>query len=141
MDLGKTTTKQSISLAAAKQLLEKAEAKAREIQVPSTIAICDESGILKLFSRMDGSALLSVEIAINKAKTSVGFAMATHELYEFIQGDPSLCLGVPHIKDLVVFGGGYPILIDGQVVGGIGVSGGHYTQDMKCAEAALSILS
>jgi uncharacterized protein GlcG (DUF336 family) len=45
-----------------------------------------------------------------------------------------------HTARLVVFGGGYPIKIDGQLVGGIGVSGGHWKEDMQCAEAALAAL-
>jgi uncharacterized protein GlcG (DUF336 family) len=49
-------------------------------------------------------------------------------------------MGAPHIKDLVVFGGGHPITIDGQIVGGIGVSGGHYSYDIQCVEQALSIV-
>ena len=83
------------------------------------IAVVDESGVLKAFSRMDGAALLSVQIAQDKAYTAVGFGMPTHGWHDFIKDDPPLAAGAPSgIDRLVIFGGGYPITIDGAVVGG-----------------------
>jgi uncharacterized protein GlcG (DUF336 family) len=62
----------------------------------------------------------------------------SHGWYDFIKDDGPLALGAPTgIDRLVVFGGGYPILVDGQVVGAVGVSGGHYSEDMQIAEAGL----
>ncbi|TRM85941.1 cobalamin adenosyltransferase, partial [Sulfolobus sp. A20-N-G8] len=91
--------------------------------------------------RMDGAPLLSVQVAIDKAYTAVGFGMPTHQWYDFIKNDPPLALGAPSgINRLIIFGGGYPIVLNGKIVGGIGVSGGHYTEDMKVAEAALEAL-
>ena len=136
-----TITKASISQSAADALLEAGAKAAVEIGVPMVIAVVDESGILKAFRRMDGAALLSVEIAQNKAYTAVSFGMPTHEWFEFIKNDPPLLHGIVHTPRLVVFGGGYPVTLDGKVVGGIGVSGGHYSQDMKVAEAALAALA
>jgi uncharacterized protein GlcG (DUF336 family) len=118
-----------------------AEKKAQEIGVPMVIAICDESGVLKAFSRMDGAALLSVQVAQDKAYTAIGFGMATDKWYDFIKDDPPLAAGAASgIDRLIVFGGGYPITKDGQIIGGIGVSGGHYTQDMEVAQAGLAVL-
>lgn len=136
----KTLTKKSIAADTAKTLIAAGEAAARELGVPMVISIVDESGILKAFSRMDGAALLSVEIATDKAYTSVSFGIATHEWFEFVKNDPPLLHGIVKTPRLVVFGGGYPIKIDGEIVGGIGVSGGHYEQDMKVATAALAAL-
>ena len=97
--------------------------------------------MLKAFSRMDGAALLSVQIAQDKAYTAVGFGMPTHGWHDFIKDDPPLADGAPTgIDRLVIFGGGYPITVDGQIVGAIGVSGGHYSQDQKVAEAGLEAL-
>ena len=135
-----TLTKGSITSEAAAAAIKAAEAKAVEIGVPMVIAICDETGVLKAFKRMDGAALLSVDIAQNKAYTAVSFGMATHSWFDFIKDDPPLLHGIVHTPRLVVFGGGYPIDIDG-VVGGIGVSGGHYSQDMVVAEAGLAALA
>ena len=138
--MAKTITKTSISGETAKLLIGAAEVAAKEIGVPMVIAIVDESGVLKAFSRMDGAAQLSVDIAQDKAYTAISFGIATHEWFEFVKNDPPLLHGIIKTPRLVVFGGGYPIKIDGAVVGGIGVSGGHYEQDMKVAQAALAAL-
>lgn len=133
-----TVTKNSITQEAADVLLAAAKTAADEIGVPMVIAVVDESGVLKAFRRMDGAALLSVEIAKDKAYTAVAFGIPTHGWFDFIKNDPPLLHGIVHTPRLVVFGGGYPVSVDGQVIGGIGVSGGHYEQDMKVAEAALA---
>jgi uncharacterized protein GlcG (DUF336 family) len=105
------------------------------------IAVCDEAGVLKAFSRMDGAALLSVQIAQDKAYTAVGFGLSTDAWHEFIKNDPPLAAGaVGGIDRLVVFGGGYPIKVGAAIVGAIGVSGGHYKQDMEVAEAGLAVV-
>jgi uncharacterized protein GlcG (DUF336 family) len=139
--VAQTFPKASISTEAAHQAIAAAEAKATDIGVPMDIAIVDDSGILKAFSRMDGAALLSVQIAQDKAYTAVGFGMPTHDWHGFIKDDPPLADGATAgIDRLVIFGGGYPITLDGQVVGAIGVSGGHYTQDQQVAEAGLAAI-
>jgi uncharacterized protein GlcG (DUF336 family) len=132
-NMAKTITKTSISAETAKLLIGAAETAAKEIGVPMVIAIVDEAGVLKAFSRMDGAAQLSVDIAQDKAYTAISFGIATHEWFEFVKNDPPLLHGIVKTPRLVVFGGGYPIKIDGAIVGGIGVSGGHYEQDMKVA--------
>jgi uncharacterized protein GlcG (DUF336 family) len=130
--------KASVTSELAHRVIAAAEARAAEMDVPMVIAVCDESGVLKAFSRMDGAALLSVQIAQDKAYTSVGFGMSTDGWHGFIKDDPPLADGaVGGIDRLVIFGGGYPIKIDEQVVGAIGVSGGHYSQDMEVAQAGL----
>lgn len=136
-----TFSKPSIAIETAKKLIAAAEVSAKEIQVPMVIAVVDESGVLKAFSRMDGAPLLSVEMAQDKAYTAVAFGIPTHEWFEFVKDDPPLLHGIIKTKRLVVFGGGYPIKINGAVVGGIGTSGGHYEQDMKVATAALAALT
>lgn len=138
--MAKILTKHSISDELATALLAAAAAKAREMAVPMSIAIVDPAGTLAGYLRMDGAALLSVDLAQNKAFTAASFGLATHEWFEFIKNDPPLLHGITQHPRLVVFGGGYPIRVDGEVVGAIGVSGGHYKQDMEVAEAALAIL-
>jgi uncharacterized protein GlcG (DUF336 family) len=133
--------KASISSDLAHRIVAAAEAKAADMGVPMNIAVCDESGVLKAFSRMDGAALLSVQIAQDKAYTAVGFGMPTDGWHEFIKDDPPLAAGaVGGIERLVIFGGGYPIKLGDQLIGAIGVSGGHYSQDMEVAQAGLGIL-
>jgi uncharacterized protein GlcG (DUF336 family) len=136
--MAKTLTTQTISNELAETLMRGAVAKAEAMGVPMCIAICDPSGTLVQFLRMDRAALLSVNIAQDKAYTAVSFGMATHEWHDFIKDDAPLLHGIVHTPRLVVFGGGYPIKVDGEVVGGIGVSGGHYSHDMEVALAGLA---
>ncbi len=134
-----TYEKRSITTELAHHMVAAAEKKAREMKHPFVIAIVDESGVLKAFSRMDGAPLLSVQVAQDKAYTSVGFGLSTDGWHDFIKDDPPLAAGaVGGIARLVVFGGGYPIKVEDEIVGGVGVSGGHYSQDMEVAKAALT---
>ena len=135
-----TLEKKSITAEACEVLIAAGKIAALEMGVPMVIAIVDESGVLKAFVRMDGAAQLSVGLAQDKANTAIAFGIPTHEWHDFIKDDPPLLHGIVHTPRLVVFGGGYPIKVDGQVIGGIGVSGGHYSHDMKVAQAALAIL-
>lgn len=136
----KTVTKSSISAAAAADIIRAAEAKAAEMGVPMVIAVVDESGVLKAFSRMDGAALLSVDIAQDKAYTAVAFGISTDGWFDFIKNDPPLLHGIIKTPRLIVYGGGYPLKVGDAVVGGIGVSGGHYEQDMVVAQAGVAAL-
>jgi uncharacterized protein GlcG (DUF336 family) len=136
-----TFDRPSVSAELAKAMIEAAERKADEMGHPFVIAIVDESGVLKAFSRMDGAALLSIQVAQDKAYTAVGFGMATDMWHEFVKEDAPLAMGAaPGIDRLIVFGGGYPIKIGDGIVGAIGVSGGHYSQDMEVAQAGLSVV-
>lgn len=135
-----TVMKPSISSELAAKVIAAAESKAVTMGVPMVIAVCDESGILKEYRRMDGAPLLSVEIAIDKAWSAVSFGVPTHGLHDFVKDDAPLALGIPKVARLILFGGGYPIRIEGALVGAIGVSGGHYNQDMEVAEAGLTAL-
>ena len=139
--MARTLTKSSITSEGALEAIRAAERKAAEIGVPMCIAVVDESGVLKAFSRMDGAALLSVDIAQDKAYTAVSFGIPTHGWFDFIKDDPPLLHGIVKTPRLIVFGGGYPITVDGAVVGAIGVSGGHYEQDMVVAQAGLAALA
>lgn len=134
-----TFQKSSITLEAAERIIKAAEAKAQEMGKAMVIAVCDEDGVLKAFKRMDGAALLSVQIAQDKAYTAISFGgMATHEWFDFIKNDAPLLHGIIKTDRLVVFGGGYAIKTDAGIIGGVGVSGGHYTEDMQVAEAGLA---
>jgi uncharacterized protein GlcG (DUF336 family) len=90
---------------------------------------------------MDGAPILCIEIAQNKAYTAL-FGVSTHDLFNFIQGDPSLLAGMPTLARMAAWGGGFPIKVDGEVVGAIGLSGAPTVQnDIDCAKAALALLS
>ena len=137
----KTITKTSITSEGAADVLRAAAAKATTMGVPMVVAVVDESGVLKAFTRMDGAPILSVDLAKDKAYTAAAYGLATHVWFDFIKDDPPLLHGIVKTPRLIVFGGGYPIQVDGAVVGAIGVSGGHYKQDMEVAEAGLAALA
>ena len=132
--------KRSIDAKTADSAIEAAAAKARELGLKMCIAVTDETGDLKAFHRMDGAPKLSIGIAQDKAFTSASYGFPTHGWHDFIKDDPPLLHGIVHTPRLVVFGGGYPIKEKGEMIGAIGVSGGHYTQDMECAKAALAAI-
>jgi uncharacterized protein GlcG (DUF336 family) len=132
--------KSSITVEAAQRLVLAAEAKARAMGKPMVIAVVDGDGTLKAFSRMDGAPLLSVQIAQDKAYTAISFGMATHDWFEFVKNDAPLLHGIIKTDRLIVFGGGYPIQNEEGMIGGIGVSGGHYSDDMEVAQAGLAAL-
>jgi uncharacterized protein GlcG (DUF336 family) len=133
--------KYSISSELAQKMVDKAVAKARELGVSENVAILDDGGNLKAFSRMDGASIPTIEIAQNKAYTAL-FGVSTQEFFDFIQGDPSLLAGIPTLARVAAWGGGFPIKVDGEVIGAIGVSGAPMVQnDVDCARAALALVS
>jgi uncharacterized protein GlcG (DUF336 family) len=137
-DTPTTLIRASVSAHLAGVVASGAIAHAEQLGKGFTIAVVDESGVLKLVHRMDGAPLISVQIAQDKAYTAAGFGIPSHAWHDFIKDDPPLAVGAPTAIDrLVVFGGGFPLLVDGQLVGAVGVSGGHYTEDMDVATAGL----
>jgi uncharacterized protein GlcG (DUF336 family) len=135
-----TIVKKSIDIVTAERAIAAAAKKATELGLNMCIAVSDESGDLKAFRRMDGAPKLSIQIAEDKAFTSASYGLPTHVWYEFIKDDPPLLHGITHTPRLIIFGGGFPIVLEGEVVGAIGISGGHYKQDMECARAALQAI-
>ncbi len=100
-------------------MVDAAVAKAKEIGVNENVAILDDGGNLKAFSRMDGAPIPTIEIAENKAYTAL-FGVSTQEFFNFIQGDPSLLAGLPTLARVAAWGGGFPIKVNGEIVGEIG---------------------
>ncbi|MCQ6279078.1 heme-binding protein [Bacillus sp. EB600] len=135
-----TVEANTISLDLADKMMEAARAKAKEMGINFSIAIVDRVGNLKEFAVMDGAPVLSAEVAQNKAFSAAAYNRATHEWYDRIKDDPPLLHGIVHTPRLVTFGGGYPIKLGDELIGGIGVSGGHYSHDMEVCQAALSVL-
>ena len=132
-------TVKRLDLADAGVLLAGARAKAAEIGVPMCIAITDEGGNLVAFERMDGGKVTSITIAIDKAFTAAGAKKATHEYGELSQpGMPAYGIAAAFGGRLMVVGGGLPVVVEGDVVGGIGVSSGTPMQDREVAEAGIA---
>lgn len=129
---------EAISLETATQLIESAEQRADEIDNPMVITVANSEGNLIAQHRMDGAWLASVNISRNKAYTSAALDMPTHELAEASEpGNPLYGLDTRDEGRMVVFGGGYPLVSDDEVVGAIGVSGGAVSQDRDVAEAGI----
>jgi len=105
------------------------------------VAILDDGGSLKAFSRMDGAPIPTIEMAQNKAYTAL-LGVSTQDFFNFIQGDPSLLAGIPTLARMAAWGGGFPVKLNGEVIGAIGVSGAPTVQnDVDCARAALALVS
>jgi len=127
-----------LSLADAHVLIDGAKRKAAEAGVPMCVAVVDESGNLIAFERMDGAKIVSVGLSQDKAFTAAVSKRPTHEYNELCKPG-SLVFGI-HTSSggrFTVVGGGFPVIVDDVVVGGIGLSGGAAEQDMQVAEAAI----
>ena len=123
------------------ELISAAREKATEIGVPMVIAVVDAGGNLIAQQRMDEALLVSIDIALNKAYTAVAIKLPTHELAAVSQsGQPLFGIHKADGGRIVIFGGGFPIKRNNEIVGGIGVSGGSVEEDMLCATAAIERL-
>jgi uncharacterized protein GlcG (DUF336 family) len=132
--------KRSINVDTAQIAIAAGVAKAKQLGFNMSIAIVDEAGALKSFVRMDGASDTSLRISQDKAYTSASLGLPTHAFWDFVKNDPPLLHGIVNYPRLIVFGGGYPIKENGKVIGAIGVSGGHYSDDMEVARAALQAI-
>ena len=129
-----------MSLDILRRMADRAVEKARELGVPVVFSAVDAGGNLMLLQRMEGALVGSVEVSAGKAYTAYAFQMPTHELGAASRPDGPL-YGIENANPgkIVLFGGGFPYVVDGKVAGGIGVSGGTVEQDMEIARYAMSI--
>jgi glc operon protein GlcG len=116
-----------------------AERAASALGVPQCIAVVDEGGRLLAFSRMDGARIGSIEIAIAKA---VSAATRLRPTAEEGAGDvlPQLRIALASKLGVTGIPGGLPIIVDGQVIGGVGVSSGTSEQDLQVGQAGIDAL-
>ncbi len=130
-----------MTLDLALDLISAARKKAADIGVPMVIAVVDAGGNLVAQQRMDDALLVSIDISLNKAYTAVAAKMPTHELAPLASPGGPL-FGISHADKgrIVVFGGGFPLKHNDEIIGGIGVSGGSVEEDMTCASAATAML-
>lgn len=127
-----------VNLEVAKQIISGAEEEASNIGVQMVISVLDEGGNLIATHRMDDAWLASIDIAQNKAWTSVALKMPTSNLEEATVPNAELYgLNTTNQGRIVVFGGGFPLEVDGKVVGAVGVSGSSVENDVKVAEAGV----
>ncbi len=138
-------TMRRLELKEARLMAASALAKAADLGVCETVCIVDEGGYPIVLERMDGARITGAQIAWNKAFTAAGHKRSTH-LFNQPPNGPALpgneAFGIQFSFDgrFAVFVGGFPIVVDGEVVGGIGLSGGNGEQDTGCGLAALAAL-
>lgn len=131
-----------ITLDVAKEIIAGAEEEAKKIGVSMVISVVDEGGNMVAVHRMDDAWLASVDIAQNKAWTSVALKMPSANLAEATVPAAELYgLNTTNNGRLVVFGGGIPLVNDGKVVGAIGVSGSTVPHDVQVAEAGVKVFN
>ncbi|QNO13999.1 cob(I)yrinic acid a,c-diamide adenosyltransferase [Alkalicella caledoniensis] len=138
--LGHQVVDNNLSLDLAKKMAEAVEVKASEMGVPVVFAVVDDGGNPLLLHRMKDALLASLDIAPNKAYTSVALKLPTHEVAPLVKPGESLYgLQWTNQNKLVTFGGGYPLKLNNEIIGGIGISGGSVEEDMKIANHALRV--
>lgn len=136
--MGRSGGLTKLTLETAKRLLVAAEQKSRQMGLSSNIAIVDDGGNLVAFLRMDHARIAGIEISKNKAWTSVSLQMPTSNLAQAaLPGGPSFGINTTNNGRIVILGGGIPLVSDGHIVGGIGISGGSSAQDIEVASAAV----
>jgi uncharacterized protein GlcG (DUF336 family) len=114
---------------------------AATLGIAVNIAVVDRSGLTVAFLRMPGAPLHSIDIAIDKAYTAASFGLPTDRWDEVLKShSAAVAHGLPLRPRFVMFGGGLPIVADGERIGAVGVSGGSEAQDGQCAQAALAAL-
>lgn len=134
-----------LELKEARHMLAAALRKSEEIGALETVCIVDDGGYPLALERMDGARVTGPQIAWNKAFTAAGHRRSTH-LFNQPPNGPALpgneAFGIQWSFDgrFAVFVGGFPVVVDDEVVGGIGLSGGNGEQDTACGLAALAAL-
>lgn len=130
-----------ITLDSAKRLIEKIEQEALRRNKPSVIAVCSPDGNPVAVHVMDGSFLVSFEVALKKAYTSVAVKMSTMELSRLTQPGQTF-YGLGKMSDnIVIFGGGVPLKVGDTIIGGLGISSGTGEEDNSLAEYGLQVLN
>ena len=134
-----------LELAEARAMAAAAIAKAHAIGVLETVCIVDDGGYPLVLERMDGARITGPQIAWNKAFTAAGHKRSTH-LFNTPPNGPALpgneAFGIQWSFEgkFAVFVGGFPIVVNDEVIGGVGLSGGNGEQDTACGVAALQAL-
>jgi uncharacterized protein GlcG (DUF336 family) len=125
-----------VNAAQAKKIAAGIIAECAKNQWNVAVAVVDNHGFLVYFERMDNTQTASMDIAVNKAKTAATYRRTTRVFMDVINkgGPATATLG----GGLTASPGGVPIMVDGKVIGGVGVSGVTGDQDEQCAKAGLS---
>ena len=127
-----------LTLEDTKKMMDGAINKAIEIGIDMDIAIMDDGGHLILFTRIDNARITSINISIDKAFTAAAARKATSDYGKSVRNHgPAFGVQTSHQGRFCVVGGGLPLFVDSQIVGGIGCSSGTSDQDIVVAQAGL----
>lgn len=130
----------SITAEAAHRAVGAAMAQAGAEGLAIVACVVDAGGLAVAQIRMTGAPLHSNDIARDKAYTAASFRLPTDALATALSANPVLRDGIARRPGTILFGGGFPIVEQGQVIGGIGVSGASEEQDRAIAQAGLSAI-
>jgi len=125
-----------MNLEKALKMVDAAKEKAKEIGIGMTLSVCDAAGNLVVLQRMDDAALVSLEIAVNKARTAILGKLPTDQWGSRFKGTDPLIPPLFFHSGWITFGGGYPVIVEGKIIGGIGFSGATW-EDNVIARVAL----
>jgi glc operon protein GlcG len=131
-------TKRTLTLEVARQVAAGSEKHARENKWNVCIAVVDDGGHLIYFQRLDGTQYGSVNVSQRKAETAIGFKRPSKTFEEGVAGGRNALLGLPGAVPLE---GGLPLIVDGEMIGAIGVSGVTAQQDGMIAQAGADSLA
>jgi uncharacterized protein GlcG (DUF336 family) len=132
---------ESLTLEDAKKMLSAAEAKATSLGIAYNIAVVDAGAHLIAFLRQDGALIGSIDLAIDKAVTARIFDKSTSDLATLAQsGRPLFGIQESNAGKVVIFGGGIPVVSNGNIIGAVGTSAGTVEQDIDVARAAITAL-
>ena len=132
----------SLSLDLAERFTDAARAKAQENGWGMSFAVVDLAGNPVVITRMDTARWLNTRVAQSKALTAVTFKRPSAEVGELTKTRPQLWESLHALvgQPLLPAGGGLPLIIKGELIGGVGVSGGTEAQDVECARAGLDAI-
>lgn len=130
--------KKTVSLALAQKMAAAAQAEATKNNWSMVITVVDDGGNIVSIERMDGAPLGSIDVSQGKAHTALAFRRPSKAFQDLVDQNQPHLTTLPHVTAVQ---GGLPIMLDGKVVGAIGVSGGTSAQDEQCAQAGLNAIT
>jgi uncharacterized protein GlcG (DUF336 family) len=132
----------ALTLELAERFIAGAKAKAQQQGWAMSLAVVDTAGNLVALARMDGARWLTAGVAQSKAFTAATFRRSSSEIAELAQTRPQVFGSISSLtgRPLLLAGGGLPLIMKGELLGGVGASGGTEEQDIECAKAGLAVI-